>query len=107
MSHRRRRPLPRSRSSRHPRRHRQQRPLQQGRPRPNLPLTLRNGKLAAETRMTEPGFLLLEDGTLFRGRIAAATAVLPAVAEVVFTTNMTGYQAVFTDQSYRGQIVVM
>jgi len=25
----------------------------------------------------------------------------------VFTTNMTGYQEVFTDPSYRGQIVVM
>jgi carbamoyl-phosphate synthase small subunit len=34
-------------------------------------------------------------------------ARLPAVAEVVFTTNMTGYQEVFTDPSYRGQIVVM
>lgn len=65
--------------------------------------------MAAETRITEPGFLLLEDGTLFRGRIAAssAAAALPAVAEVVFTTNMTGYQEVFTDPSYRGQIVVM
>jgi len=29
------------------------------------------------------------------------------VAEVVFTTNMTGYQEVFTDPSYNGQIVVM
>ena len=58
--------------------------------------------------MTEPGFLLLEDGTLFRGRIASGSAAfLPAVAEVVFTTNMTGYQEVFTDPSYRGQIVVM
>jgi carbamoyl-phosphate synthase small subunit len=56
----------------------------------------------------EPGFLLLEDGTLFRGRLAGGnTALLPAVAEVVFTTNMTGYQEVFTDPSYRGQIVVM
>jgi carbamoyl-phosphate synthase small subunit len=34
-------------------------------------------------------------------------AALQAVAEVVFTTNMTGYQEVFTDPSYRGQIVVM
>ena len=56
-------------------------------------------------RGTEPGFLLLEDGTLFRGRLTRATA--PTVAEVVFTTNMTGYQEVFTDPSYRGQIVVM
>ncbi|HEX7121295.1 MAG TPA: glutamine-hydrolyzing carbamoyl-phosphate synthase small subunit [Gemmatimonadaceae bacterium] len=52
-----------------------------------------------------PGFLLLEDGTLFRGRLVAETPV--TVAEVVFTTNMTGYQEVFTDPSYRSQIVVM
>jgi carbamoyl-phosphate synthase small subunit len=52
-----------------------------------------------------PGFLLLEDGTLFRGRLDQPIA--PAVAEVVFTTNMTGYQEVFTDPSYRAQIVVM
>jgi carbamoyl-phosphate synthase small subunit len=53
----------------------------------------------------QPGFLLLEDGTLFRGRLASP--VVPTVAEVVFTTNMTGYQEVFTDPSYKGQIVVM
>jgi len=53
-----------------------------------------------------PGFLLLEDGTLFRGALRSTN--LPAtVAEVVFTTNMTGYQEVFTDPSYQGQIVVM
>ena len=52
-----------------------------------------------------PGFLLLEDGTLFRGQVDES--ISPAVAEVVFTTNMTGYQEVFTDPSYRGQIVVM
>ncbi|MBL8962171.1 MAG: glutamine-hydrolyzing carbamoyl-phosphate synthase small subunit [Gemmatimonadetes bacterium] len=51
------------------------------------------------------GFLLLEDGTLFRGILAAA--VEPTVAEVVFTTSMSGYQETFTDPSYRGQIVVM
>ena len=52
-----------------------------------------------------PGFLLLEDGTLFRGRLHGSAA--PTVADVVFTTNMTGYQEVFTDPSYRGQIVAM
>ncbi len=51
------------------------------------------------------GFLLLEDGTLFHGRLRHS--VEPAVAEVVFTTSMTGYQETFTDPSYRGQIVVM
>ena len=56
-------------------------------------------------RLDLPGFLLLEDGTLFHGVLHGAFA--PAVAEVVFTTNMSGYQEVFTDPSYRDQIVVM
>ncbi len=54
---------------------------------------------------TVPGVLLLEDGSTFRGLVNAD--VEPTVAEVVFTTNMTGYQEVFTDPSYNGQIVVM
>ena len=54
---------------------------------------------------SNPGFLLLEDGTLFSGQMAPGSPV--AVAEVVFTTNMSGYQEVFTDPSYRGQILVM
>ncbi len=53
----------------------------------------------------ETGFLLLEDGTLFRGSLHGLAP--PAVAEVVFTTNITGYQEVFSDPSYSGQIVVM
>jgi len=53
----------------------------------------------------QPGFLLLEDGTLFHGGLRASTDA--TVAEVVFTTNMSGYQEVFTDPSYQGQIVVM
>jgi carbamoyl-phosphate synthase small subunit len=62
---------------------------------------------------TAPGFLLLEDGTLFHGRIrrsaaaAQASGAIPTVAEVVFSTNMTGYQEMFTDPSFGGQIVVM
>ena len=54
---------------------------------------------------TVPGVLLLEDGAVFRGMVNAGTP--PTVAEIVFTTNLTGYQEVFTDPSYRGQIVVM
>ena len=50
-----------------------------------------------------PGFLLLEDGTLFHGALRGSLAT--TVAEVVFTTNMSGYQEVFTDPSYRSQIV--
>ncbi len=52
-----------------------------------------------------PGFLLLEDGTLFRGQLRST--VQPTVAEVVFTTGMSGYQETFTDPSFSGQIVVM
>ncbi|MEO7458401.1 MAG: glutamine-hydrolyzing carbamoyl-phosphate synthase small subunit [Gemmatimonadaceae bacterium] len=56
-------------------------------------------------RVPAPGFLLLEDGALFRGVLHGVLTT--TVAEVVFTTNMSGYQEVFTDPSYRGQIVVM
>jgi len=52
-----------------------------------------------------PAFVLLEDGTWFPG--AATRQVEPAFGEVVFTTNITGYQETFTDPSYLGQIVVM
>ena len=49
------------------------------------------------------GFLLLEDGTLFRGESVGAEGY--AFGEAVFTTAMTGYQEVVTDPSYCGQIV--
>jgi carbamoyl-phosphate synthase small subunit len=49
------------------------------------------------------GFLVLEDGTVFRGEPAAATGV--AFGEAVFTTSMSGYQETVTDPSYARQIV--
>jgi carbamoyl-phosphate synthase small subunit len=49
------------------------------------------------------GFLLLEDGTLFRGESVGAEGY--AFGEAVFTTSMTGYQEVVTDPSYADQIV--
>jgi carbamoyl-phosphate synthase small subunit len=52
-----------------------------------------------------PAFVLLEDGAWFPG--TAAHPVDLAFGEVVFTTNLTGYQETFTDPSYLGQIVVM
>ncbi|HXF94596.1 MAG TPA: glutamine-hydrolyzing carbamoyl-phosphate synthase small subunit [Gemmatimonadales bacterium] len=48
---------------------------------------------------------MLEDGAWFPG--TAPLPFEPAYAEVVFTTNLSGYQEVFTDPSYLGQIVVM
>ena len=53
----------------------------------------------------KPAYILLEDETWYRGATSAPFAVTPA--EVVFTTNLSGYQEVFTDPSYAGQIVVM
>jgi carbamoyl-phosphate synthase small subunit len=61
--------------------------------------------LTETTGVENPGFLLLEDGALFAGVLWGPPR--PTVAEVVFTTNMSGYQEVFTDPSYSGQIVVM
>jgi carbamoyl-phosphate synthase small subunit len=52
-----------------------------------------------------PAFVLLEDGAWFSG--TTTRKVEPAFGEVVFTTNLTGYQETFTDPSYLGQIVVM
>jgi carbamoyl-phosphate synthase small subunit len=49
--------------------------------------------------------LALEDGRLFRGK--AFGAVVERVGEVVFNTSLTGYQEIFTDPSYAGQIVVL
>jgi carbamoyl-phosphate synthase small subunit len=49
------------------------------------------------------GYLLLEDGTVFRGRSVAAAGT--ALGEAVFTTGMTGYQETVTDPSYAGQLV--
>jgi carbamoyl-phosphate synthase small subunit len=52
-----------------------------------------------------PAYVLLEDDTWYRGATRAPFAV--GAGEVVFTTNLSGYQEVFTDPSYVGQIVVM
>ena len=49
--------------------------------------------------------LALEDGRLFRGK--AFGAIAERVGEVVFNTSLTGYQEIFTDPSYAGQIVVL
>jgi carbamoyl-phosphate synthase small subunit len=49
--------------------------------------------------------LALEDGTVFEGRGFGAPA--ERAGEVVFNTALTGYQEVFTDPSYTGQIVVL
>ncbi|HEY1809028.1 MAG TPA: glutamine-hydrolyzing carbamoyl-phosphate synthase small subunit [Acidobacteriaceae bacterium] len=49
--------------------------------------------------------LALEDGRIFRGEGYGAQG--ECCGEVVFNTSLTGYQEIFTDPSYAGQIVVL
>jgi carbamoyl-phosphate synthase small subunit len=49
--------------------------------------------------------LILEDGTLFYGR--AFGKIGTTTGEICFNTGMTGYQEVFTDPSYYGQVLIM
>src|SRR5437660_12026835 len=49
--------------------------------------------------------LALEDGRVFRGKGYGAKG--ECSGEVVFNTSITGYQEIFTDPSYTGQIVVL
>ena len=49
--------------------------------------------------------LLLEDGTVFHGNSIGLVGT--TTGEIAFNTGMTGYQEVFTDPSYYGQILVM
>jgi len=51
-----------------------------------------------------PAILLLADGTVFYGK--AAGKIGTTTGEICFNTGMTGYQEIFTDPSYFGQIMV-
>lgn len=53
----------------------------------------------------KPAVLLLEDGTVFNG--IAIGKIGTTTGEIAFNTGMTGYQEVFTDPSYYGQILCM
>jgi len=53
----------------------------------------------------KPAVLLLEDGTVHYGK--AFGKIGTTSGEICFNTGMTGYQEVFTDPSYYGQIVIM
>ena len=53
----------------------------------------------------KPGILLLEDGTIYHGHSIGVEG--KATGELCFNTGMTGYQEIFTDPSYNGQLMVM
>jgi carbamoyl-phosphate synthase small subunit len=52
-----------------------------------------------------PAILLLEDGTVHHGK--AFGMIGTTTGEICFNTGMTGYQEVFTDPSYYGQVLIM
>ena len=52
-----------------------------------------------------PAVIVLADGTVFNGK--AIGKIGSTTGEIAFNTGMTGYQEVFTDPSYFGQILVM
>lgn len=52
-----------------------------------------------------PARIALEDGTVLAGVAVGADG--ESLGEVVFNTSLTGYQEIFTDPSYNGQMVVM
>ncbi len=52
-----------------------------------------------------PAVLMLKDGTHFIGK--AIGKIGTTTGEIAFNTGMTGYQELFTDPSYYGQILIM
>ncbi len=58
-----------------------------------------------ESKELKPAILLLEDGTVFHGKSSGVIGI--TTGEIAFNTGMTGYQEIFTDPSYYGQILVM
>jgi carbamoyl-phosphate synthase small subunit len=52
----------------------------------------------------KPAVLLLEDGMVWHGK--AAGKIGTTTGEICFNTGMTGYQEIFTDPSYYGQVLV-
>ena len=58
-----------------------------------------------ESKTQGNAYLLLADGTFISGK--AFGKVGTATGEICFNTGMTGYQEVFTDPSYSGQVLIM
>ncbi len=52
----------------------------------------------------KPAILLLEDGSIFEGTPLGKIGV--ATGEICYNTGMTGYQEIYTDPSYFGQIII-
>ena len=58
-----------------------------------------------EYKKRKKAILLLSDGTIFYGKSVYGEGT--AFGEVCFNTGMTGYQEIYTDPSYFGQLMIM
>ncbi len=58
-----------------------------------------------EYKKRKKAILLLSDGTMFYGKSVYGEGT--AFGEVCFNTGMTGYQEIYTDPSYFGQLMIM
>ncbi len=59
----------------------------------------------SQYKSRKKAFVLLEDGTIFHGKSIGIEGT--SSGELCFNTGMTGYQEIFTDPSYNGQLMVM
>ncbi|MFT5885859.1 MAG: carbamoyl-phosphate synthase small subunit [Arcticibacterium sp.] len=57
-----------------------------------------------EKSQVKKAYLMLQDGTIFKGK--ALGKIGTAAGEICFNTGMTGYQEIYTDPSYTGQVIV-
>ncbi|MFN6943884.1 MAG: glutamine-hydrolyzing carbamoyl-phosphate synthase small subunit [Cytophagaceae bacterium] len=57
-----------------------------------------------EKKSRPEAYLMLEDGTLYKG--TSVGKIGTTTGEICFNTGMTGYQEIYTDPSYFGQIII-
>lgn len=71
---------------------------------PYFDVTLQHNTTLMKYQQRKKAFILLADGMIFHGKSVGLEGT--TFGEVCFNTGMTGYQEIFTDPSYYGQIMV-
>ncbi len=61
--------------------------------------------MSQQNSSVKTALLVLEDGTVYSGK--AFGKIGTTSGEICFNTGMTGYQEIFTDPSYKGQVLIM
>lgn len=71
---------------------------------PYFDVNLQHNTTLMKYQQRKKAFILLADGMIFHGKSVGLEGT--TFGEVCFNTGMTGYQEIFTDPSYYGQIMV-